>query len=680
MFPLRKYFSIASLFGILAVVIALSLHYKDVSLDILKDQEARSNASLATAFSNSLWSTYKSFIERAASYSKPQILADPDYGHLDKDVRTMMKGLNIVKIKIYSLNGNTIYSTEPKQIGANKSSSKGFLSGKSGNIASELTFRNQFYSLEGVVVDRNLISSYLPVRKNKNAPVEAVFELYSDVTNLVLKLESTQNKLVGGVLLILAILYLFLYAIVHRAHKTILQQENERQKHAQEIYYHAYHDSLTGLPNRKGFLERLDESTKRSNRNNKPFAVMFFDLDRFKVINDSLGHDVGDQLLCIAANRIKESVREIDMVFRMGGDEFTILTDSLNSIDDASQIARRITENIAKPFALDTHEIIVTTSIGIAIYPKDDREMDKLVKDADAAMYKAKELGRNQYQFYTDDLNSRSLERLAIETGLRKALENEEFELHYQPKATTDGNAIVGMEALLRWNHPEWGLLAPDRFLGYLEDTGLIIPVGEWVIRQACHDNKQWQNEGMTPISVSVNLSSAQFRSDMLVTQIERILSETGLEAKYLELELTESLLVENTSFTIRTLQQIKDLGVFISIDDFGTGYSSLNYLRSFPIDFIKIDRSFIKDLDTNNKDAAITSAIATLAHSLDMEIIAEGVENNEQLDFLKEQGCQQVQGFLIGKPIPIEQMKQEWNKTLSSNNDKKMDDNKKSA
>jgi len=659
MFHLIRYYSIGSFIGIVIVVIALSYLYKEISLESLKQQESRSNTSLTKAFSNSLWRDYAQFVNNAANLSQSEIKNHPRFKKLDADVRQMMHNLNVAKVKIYSLNGNTVFSTEPKQIGADKSKSKGFLAAKRGEIASELSFRNQFYALEGVVSDRNLIASYVPIIQNNNNEVEAVLELYSDVTQLVENRDSSQTKLISGVLTILAVLYLFLFFIVKRADAIIKKQEHESREHADKIQYQAYHDALTGLPNRKMFAENLEDAVKRSNRSDKPLAVMFFDLDRFKVVNDSLGHDVGDQLLRVASKRIEASIRETDKAFRMGGDEFTVIAETLNSSGDAAIVAGRIIEAMSVPFKLDSHEVIVTTSIGIAIYPKDDNTIEQIVKNADAAMYKAKELGRNQFQFYTDDMNELSMERLAVENDLRKALGNNEFELFYQPKASSGGGTIVGMEALLRWRHPERGLMTPDKFLGYLEDTGMIIPVGDWVIKKACEDIRHWIDEGYAPMKVSVNISSAQFRSDFLVHNVASILEETGVEPNYLELELTESLLVENTALAIKILEQLKELGVYISIDDFGTGYSSLNYLKSFPIDFIKIDRSFIKDLDTSKKDAAITAAIANLAHSLNMEVVAEGVESQEQMDFLEQQGCQQIQGFLIGKPMPIEDLKQ---------------------
>jgi len=659
MFHLIRYFSVASFIGITLVIIALSYLYKEISMVSLVAHESRSNAALTQTFSNSLWLKHSNFVKQASGLDKNAIEKLPGLKLLDADVRQMMRGLNVVKVKLYSLNGNTVYSTESKQIGADKSESKGFLSAKNGKSASELTFRNQFYSLEGIVSDRNLIASYIPVIQRENDGVEAVFELYSDVTDLIISLEESQTRLVTGVFAILALLYGFLYFIVHRAAIIMREQEKQKLQHAEEIHHQAHHDSLTGLANRKMFTDKLEEAIKRSKRFDKPFAVMFFDLDRFKLINDSLGHDVGDQLLCVASKRIASAIRETDSVFRMGGDEFTVIAESLNSPDDAAIIANRIIRNMSQPIQLESHELIVTTSIGIAIFPKDDNSIEQIIKDADAAMYRAKELGRNQFQFYTDDMNARSLERLAIENDLRKALKNKEFELFYQPKANSNGRDIVGMEALLRWRHPERGLMTPDKFLSYLEDTGLIIPVGEWVIEKACQDIRRWIDEGNQAMRVSVNLSSAQFRSDLLVSKIARILKETEIEPQYLELELTESMLVENTLSVIEILQQLKQIGVYISIDDFGTGYSSLNYLKSFPIDYIKIDRSFIKDLENSEKDAAITSAIATLAHSLNMQVVAEGVENEQQMEYLRSQGCQQVQGYLIGKPMPIQQLKE---------------------
>ncbi len=658
MIKLRKSFSIASFIGIGVVTVALALWYRAIALDALIEQETRGNTALARSFANSIGDRFLTFVDHASTLPREAILSHTETAAIDSRVRRQMKGTDVVKVKVYGLNGVTAFSTDPYQIGEDKSYNEGFSRAKAGKSASELTYRNAVYSFEGIVADRDLLATYLPIYHSETNEVAAVFELYSDVTPLVRRLHRAQLQIISGVVTILVLLYAFLYTIVARAERIIHRQTREQEESADKIKHQAYHDSLTSLPNRTMFLERLDEAVKRAKRTTRSFGVMFIDLDRFKVVNDSLGHDAGDRLLAIAAKRIVASVRESDTVFRMGGDEFTVLLENLAADEDAALVARRIIQSFTLPIDLKRSEVTVSASIGIAVYPRDDLTPERLIKDADAAMYRAKDAGRNRYQFFTEDMNLSALERLELENGLRKALRKEEFFLVYQPKVAAETGIVVGMEALLRWRHPEQGVIPPDRFLSYLEDSGLINPVGEWVIRRACLDVKQWIDEGLPPIRVSVNISSAQFRSEMLARNVAKILNDVGLNPRHLELELTESLLVENPDAAVRALEDLKKLGLFVSIDDFGTGYSSLNYLKQFPIDFLKIDRSFIRDLINNEKDAAITSAITALAHSLNLGLVAEGVEDLEQLEFLRSKGCQEIQGFLISKPVPIEELK----------------------
>jgi diguanylate cyclase (GGDEF)-like protein len=655
MFKLSRYFSIASFFAIIAVVTVLSIYYRSNTTDALMAHQTRSNVSLATAFVNSVWPRYADFVRSASNIPEAELPQRAEVDALRADVLTQMKGLNVVKVKIYNLDGLTVFSTDPKQIGVDKSENTGFQKARRGDIASSITFRNEFYAFERVIVDRNLVTSYIPVRK-ADGTVEAVFELYSDVTDLVEELNRTQTQIIVMVSIALGLLYLFLYLIVRRADKIINTQDQERRENEDRVRYQAYHDPMTGLPNRVNFNERLSETIARAKRSKNLVGLLYLDLDRFKVVNDSLGHDAGDQLLRLMAKRIQSVARESDMVFRMGGDEFTVILENLSHAEDATRVAQRLIKSIGESVQLVSHKMTVTASIGIAIYPSDATDVDGLVKGADAAMYRAKQAGRNTYTTYTADLNVQAIERFALEGELQQALKNGEFVLYYQPKVALPEGQIVGMEALLRWNHQRLDLLAPDKFLSILEDTGLIVPVGEWVIRTACKQNKLWQDAGLIRTRISVNVSPSQFRDKSLVTTVREILNETGLEPRFLELELTESLLIEDTHGAIEMMNKLKDIGVFLSIDDFGSGYSSLNYLNRFPVDILKIDRTFVSNLITDSKDAEITHAIASLAHALKLGLIAEGVENKEQLEFLQSHGCDEAQGFLFSEPVPAEE------------------------
>jgi diguanylate cyclase (GGDEF)-like protein len=453
------------------------------------------------------------------------------------------------------------------------------------------------------------------------------------------------------------LLYLFLFLIVRRADRILTEQESVRKANEDRIRYQAFHDSLTGLPNRDAFGERLVEAIGRARRHGKSGALLFLDLDRFKLINDSLGHDAGDQLLRVTASRIQKCLRETDLAFRLSGDEFTVILEDLDRVDCAAIAARRLLEATAPPVALGDCEIVVNLSIGITTFSGKESDVEALVKEADSAMYRAKEIGHNQYVFYTEEMNTIASERLSTETALQRALQSGEFMLHYQPKIDTATRTLVSVEALLRWNHPKKGIVPPNAFIPLLEDTGLINAVGEWVLMEATRQAQAWIDAGLQATRMSVNISGKQFRHPGLIDTVRRALESSGLDPRHLELELTESMFIENTARSIEIMQALKALGVSLSIDDFGSGYSSLAYLKQFPVDYLKIDRSFIRDLATNSKDAAITAAISALAHSLNLRLVAEGVENQAQVDYLESLGCHELQGFLFGRPVSAQEL-----------------------
>ena len=426
------------------------------------------------------------------------------------------------------------------------------------------------------------------------------------------------------------------------------------QKSEERLSSLAYHDTLTGLPNRLLFQDRLERAVTHSHRHGKGLAVLFLDVDRFKVINDSLGHSVGDRLVREVAARLQDCVRESDTVARLGGDEFTVLLPSVGQAVDAAKVACKVLDAIRMPFELDGRELFLTCSLGISVYPDDGRDAETLVKNADAAMYRAKEQGRDRYLLYTPALNATALERLALESSLRKALPNDELLLHYQPIVDVATRGMHGVEALLRWHHPELGLVPPGDFIPLAEVTGLILSMGPWVLRTACAQARAWQ--GLRPgLRMSVNLSAREFQEPALVGYVTDALADTGLPPHLLQLEITESSAMQNAQAASQTLRELKALGVGLSIDDFGTGYSSLSYLRRFPIDTLKIDQSFIRDIGADPDDAAIASAIIALAHTLKLAVVAEGVETAEQLAFLARHGCDRAQGYLFSRPLPAD-------------------------
>ena len=436
----------------------------------------------------------------------------------------------------------------------------------------------------------------------------------------------------------------------------IVADITERKQSEARINYLAYHDTLTGLPNRVSFEEQLAASIARAeSENQESLAVMFLSLDRFKKFNDTLGHIIGDQLLKDVAQRLTLATSEGDIVARFGSDEFSFLLPRINKAEDAERLAREFQGILDSPFDIEGHELYVTSSLGIGLYPDDGRDAQGLLKSAGTALYRAKQAGGSNYQFYTADMSERALQRLALENQLRWGLERKEYRVYYQPQVNIDTGQITGMEALVRWQHPERGLVAPAEFIPLAEDTGLIAPLGEWVLRTACAQTKQWRDSGFQNLHVAVNLSPRQFQQPDLVLMIERLLKETGLDAACLELEVTESSVMKNAETAISTLRELKAMGIRISIDDFGSGYSSLSYLKTLPIDVLKIDQSFVRDMTTDPKDAAIVMAIIQLAHSLQLRVKAEGVETEDQLRFLRLLRCDEMQGYLFCRPLPAE-------------------------
>jgi len=443
-------------------------------------------------------------------------------------------------------------------------------------------------------------------------------------------------------------------------------QDITERKHAEEqIRLLAYYDALTGLPNRRFFLQQLEQALVFANRNDRMLAVLFLDLDRFKLVNDTLGHGVGDRLLQDVADRLLRCVRRSDclaradedappsLVSRLGGDEFTIMLSDIDHFQDVAKVARRMLEAISLPYALEGQEVFLSTSIGISLYPFDACCASDLIRNADGAMYQAKEQGRNGYQIYDESMNAKALERIILESQLHKALKEEEFTLYYQPQVSSRTGEVVGVEALVRWNSRELGMVEPGRFLPLAEEIGLVIRIDQWVMRSACRQLRSWLDAGLAPVTLALNVSGQHFQKSDLLENVTSVLAESGVDPGSLELELTEGVLMTNTEKTVKTLTALKSMGVRLAIDDFGTGFSSLSYLKRFPLDVLRIDRSFINDITCDPDDAAITLATIEMAHTLKLHVIAEGVETPAQLAFLHQHGCDTYQGYLFSRPVP---------------------------
>ncbi len=429
----------------------------------------------------------------------------------------------------------------------------------------------------------------------------------------------------------------------------------------EQLFNLANYDNLTKLPNRNLLMERLRQSIEHADRSHQSVAVLALDLDNFKTLNDSLGHDIGDKILCEITQRINNTVSNGATVSRFGADEFVIIFDTNNPVKDINNIAPALLANIKEQMTIDDYEMVVSACIGISVFPNDAEDAANLIKHAELALSRAKSEDKDSYQFFTSEMNEVALERLVFENKLRKVLKQDELRVYYQPQIDLSNGKLIGMEALVRWQNPEWGLVSPAKFVPIAEETGLIIDIGEWVLRTACKQNKAWQRAGHSPTRVSVNLSSRQFQIPNLLEVIKNALEESELEAKYLELELTESVLLEDSldkkNSIFSTLSELQKMGVKIAIDDFGTGYSSLSYLKRFPVNTLKIDRSFVKDVCNDKDDAAITTAIIAMAHSLRLSIVAEGVEDADQLAFLKKRECEVIQGYYFSRPLSVSDM-----------------------
>ena len=426
-----------------------------------------------------------------------------------------------------------------------------------------------------------------------------------------------------------------------------------------KMSYLAQHDSLTDLPNRVLLNDRLTEAIALSSRHERKLAVLFLDLDRFKHINDSLGHIVGDRLLQSVGRRLFTCVRSSDTVSRQGGDEFVVLLWEVKHAKDAAVAAEKILQALREPHLIDQHELHITGSIGIVTYPDDGTDAETLMKKADFAMYHAKETGRDSYQFFKSEMNVQAIERQSLEGSLRHAIERQELLLYYQPKINLATGGMTGVEALIRWHHPQRGLVPPGQFIAIAEECGLIVPIGRWVLSEACRQARAWQVAGLPPMCVAINISSVELRAPGFASGVRAILRETGLEPRYLELELTETFLMQDSRSTAEVLKELKEIGVLLALDDFGTGYSSLSYLKRFPIDAVKIDQSFVRDLTTDPDDAGIVTAVIAMGRSLHMRVVAEGVETREQLEILQEHSCPQGQGYYFSRPVPAAEFRQ---------------------
>jgi diguanylate cyclase (GGDEF)-like protein len=687
MFNLSRYFSWLSLALIVIASVLLLQYYRHLSMAQLLALEQNRAEEFTRLFENQLWSEFRPLVDAAAPGESAGTLRQrAARSRLHGSVAALARGTTVLKIKIYSPGGMTVFSSDARQIGEDKSENPGFRAAIEGRVAGTLTHRNQFDAFEGTLEQRDIIATYVPIRdrSRQEEPVVGVFEVYQDVTTFVEQAEQRLLQVTVTVIAVLAALYLAQFLVVRHAQAILrrqshdLEQTNveldrrvrerthelekeiaERRLAQQQLDHLAHHDPLTGLPNRTLFRARLTQRLLGP-APLQPLALLFIDLDRFKDVNDTLGHPVGDALLVTVARRLMVCMGPNDLLARLGGDEFICLLDRLSGPREAEDMARRLLALFEQPYTVGDNRLHLSASIGISLAPADGQDVDVLVRQADAAMYQAKAQGRNRHHFYTAEMTDQARERITLEGRLRGAMAANELSLHFQPKVDTRSGRLTGAEALLRWHSAELGQVPPGRFIPVAEETGYIEELGAWALDQTCRQLAAWDAAGLRVPVVSINLSVKQLERGNFPSVLRDCLRRWHIEAPRLEIEITESVVLVMADAFSR-LAELQALGVRLALDDFGTGYSSLSYLNRLPVQVLKIDRSFISGIGQQRSDESIVQAMVDIARSLDLISVAEGVETEAQLDFLRRLGCAQVQGYLYGAPMPAADFQARW-------------------
>lgn len=657
MFRLLRYFSIASLVSIvLAAVVLGILHQLLEQGHLLKYGESR-NVALARSFANNTWPKFQGFLNTAKGLDAETLRRQPVIARLGRSVRNAVRNTATLRVQIYHLDGRMLFSTDAAQIGTSNGSDPGFLSATQGVPQSSITHYDNYDSLNGKLADREVLSSFIPLRPDADKPVQAVIEIDSDLTDLVASDTREGTRFALSVIAVLTALYGILFFIVRYADNIIRNQYEKQRRIEQNLRHVTTHDALTNLPNRLLLLDRIKQSLSSAERNNNLLAVAFVDLDFFQNINNSLGHEIGNQVLQTVARRLEGCVRESDTIACLGGDEFVVSVPDIKSGADMLQIATKMLNAVAMPIEIGGRELHLTASIGIALYPEHGKDAETLIGKADMAMHNAKRLGRNRHQMFFEHMSEEIRQQVRLEDEMWRALENNEFVLHYQPVIDLKSGAIIGAEALVRWPNAHGTWLSPAEFIPKSEKCGLIAPLSEWVLSEACAQLQAWRESGngLDQLSMSVNLSSSHFSTPGLETMIAGVIEQAEIDPKLLHLEINDGFLRNPDDSVLANFEGLKRVGIKFTLDDFGTGYSSLGYLRSFPIDLLKIDRTFIRGLPDNADNAAIVTTIISLANSLDLTVVAKGVETAGQLSFLQQHGCQLAQGFLFSRPLPAD-------------------------
>jgi diguanylate cyclase (GGDEF)-like protein len=649
---LTRDYSVISLVGIAVVAAIIVYLYQSMAVIGLMERESESNSDLARTIGNTLWPKYADFIAHAAGIPPEQLAVQPVIEKIRQDILHKVDGLRVVKVKIYDLDGLVVFSTQAAQIGSNKGQNGGFRSAREGYAASEIIFRDTFSSFEGSIYDRNLVASYVPVRRSFDQPVEGVFEIYSDVTPLLADIDHTSNKILIIITALMLLLYLFLLIIVRRAHLKLQAHEATEQREQQHrLEYLEFHDEVTGLLNRKGLLRQLQHYEMAERLNHVGLGVIALKLINLNGISGGLGHQRVTHLLRLAAERLQSCAAGSHNLSHLNGSEFILLVENLFSENEMNFLVDKLISLFTEPFAVDGRCVTFTIAIGVDS-AWGDKSGECLLSNAQLALGECESTGGAQSMHYEAGMELKRQEFMNLEIDIGQALQRREFVLYYQPKINAQSGTVTGMEALVRWEHPHRGLVMPGGFIQLLEERGYIIELGGWVLREACMQCERWHQAGYEELRIAVNVSLKQLVSKGFVESVADALQLSGLPPQALELELTESILAEDTAVIGEQLQQLKSLGVMLAIDDFGTGYSSLSYLMHYPFDYIKIDRSFIRDIMHNRNHSVLTSAIITMAKSLRLGVVAEGVETPEQLARVREMGCDEIQGFYFSQAV----------------------------
>ncbi len=685
MFNLTRYFSALSLVLIALAGGVLGSYFHKASTHHLISQAEHDNVAMTHFVRNALSKEFAAIVALSHSpQDAPGQGVDAKAAELHPSVLALIRNSDVIKVKAYNRNGLTVYSTDQVQLGESVGHKPGFQAAIGGRVSSDLKHRDVFNAHDGERAKIDFIASYVPMY-DQDGNIYGVFEIYREVTTLVQRVDRVLWQVVIAAVASLTLLYLLQLLMVRHAQRilrlqaTELQTSNleldrrvqertaalegeiaERRRAESRLDHLAHHDPLTGLPNRLMFKEHLSQCLSRATRQKSRLAVLFIDLDRFKDVNDTLGHSVGDELLVAVTRRVKTCVRSSDILARQGGDEFLCILEDIANQDAVAQVADKLLALFRQPFTVGGNELCLSGSIGVCIAPDDGNEVDILVRNADAAMYQAKAQGRNRYHFYTVELTRLAQERMQLETLLRYAIEANELSVHFQPKVDAGDSSLTGAEALLRWNSRELGNIPPSRFITLAEENGQIIELGAWVLREACQQLALWDQDGFFVPQMSINLSVKQLEHSDFLAQAGDILRASGINPARIEFEITESVIM-SVDDSLAVLNRLCALGVTLSVDDFGTGYSSLTYLKVLPLHTIKVDRSFVNGIGVNPGDEAIVRVIVELSHSLGFITVAEGVETSLQAQFLRSVGCDQIQGFFFGKAVTAAEFQAHW-------------------